>query len=291
MPGSIASNRARVKRRLQSMLSLLQLEKCELSVVFSDDDQLHLLNRQYRGKDRPTDVLAFPMREGDFARLHAALPSALLGDVIISVPTAARQAKAAKRSALDEITMLAAHGLLHLLGWDHDTAAKDRAMRAETDRLCVHAVEARAESGKEAAAVAQSKQSKEADLTPFLFADSRARAPTHEPRDETPSTEAFRKSILIASDCLRGRVKSPSRNPFFRLLGAISGCYPFFSSRFDRFGSDTLAKLFERGASITPAPSAREAPGDERLGFEGLTARNERTIVPSRRKRKCLESV
>jgi probable rRNA maturation factor len=117
------------------MLSLLHLEKAELSLLLSGDEQIQQLNKTYRGMDRPTDVLAFAMREGDFGRLHDALPTRLLGDVIVSVPTAKRQAKASERPALDEITMLVAHGLLHLLGWDHDTAAKDRAMRAETSRL------------------------------------------------------------------------------------------------------------------------------------------------------------
>jgi probable rRNA maturation factor len=125
------------------MLALLQLEKAELSLLVSDDETIRELNKNYRDKDRPTDVLAFPMREGDFGRFHAGLPSRLLGDVIVSVPTARRQAIAAKRELLGEITMLVAHGLLHLLGWDHDTPAKDRKMRAETDRL-VAAAEAAA---------------------------------------------------------------------------------------------------------------------------------------------------
>jgi probable rRNA maturation factor len=123
------------------MLALLQLEKAELSLVLCDDDQIHQLNKVYRGKDRPTDVLAFAMREGDFGRLHDALPSRLLGDVIVSIPTAKAQAKAAKRDALAEITMLVAHGLLHLLGWDHETKTKDKAMRAETDKLVAAAEE------------------------------------------------------------------------------------------------------------------------------------------------------
>lgn len=76
------------------------------------------------------------MREGDFARLHASLPDALLGDVIVSVPTARKQANEQRKELLDELTMLIAHGLLHLLGWDHDTPAKDKRMRAETQRLC-----------------------------------------------------------------------------------------------------------------------------------------------------------
>jgi probable rRNA maturation factor len=127
--------RARLERRAEAMLSLLQLEKAELSLVLSGDEQIHELNKIYRGKDKPTDVLAFPMREGDFGRLHAGLPSRLLGDVIVSVPTARRQAFEAKREPLGEITMLVAHGLLHLLGWDHETPSKDKKMRAETERL------------------------------------------------------------------------------------------------------------------------------------------------------------
>jgi probable rRNA maturation factor len=118
------------------MLACLQLKKEEFSLVLSDDDQLHQLNKLYRGKDRPTDVLSFPMREGDFARLHASLPDALLGDVIVSVPTARKQANERGKELMDELTMLIAHGLLHLLGWDHDTPAKDKRMCAETQRLC-----------------------------------------------------------------------------------------------------------------------------------------------------------
>jgi probable rRNA maturation factor len=75
------------------------------------------------------------MREGE----HAELAGDVLGDVIVSVPTAMRQASERGAAVIDEVTMLLAHGLLHLLGWDHDTAAKDRRMRAETDRLCAAA--------------------------------------------------------------------------------------------------------------------------------------------------------
>lgn len=127
--------RAEILRRAKAMVSLLQLEKFELSLLLTNDDQVHELNKIYRGKDRPTDVLAFAMREGDFA----GLAGELLGDVIVSIPTAKRQAKERNVEPLAEVTMLVAHGLLHLLGWDHETAAKDRAMRAETDRLCAAA--------------------------------------------------------------------------------------------------------------------------------------------------------
>jgi probable rRNA maturation factor len=127
--------RSEILRRARAMVQLLQLEKEELSLVLTDDEQIRKLNRLYRRKDRPTDVLAFAQREGELA----SLAGSILGDVIVSVPTARKQATRAARALVDEVTMLVAHGLLHLLGWDHDTPAKDRRMRAETDRLCAAA--------------------------------------------------------------------------------------------------------------------------------------------------------
>ncbi len=124
-----------IRRRAGAMLRAIKRPSAELSIVIVDDDQIHELNKIYRHKDKATDVLAFAQGEGDFAALHPEL----LGDVIVSIPTTVRQAAAARRPVLDELTMLLAHGLLHLCGWDHDTLAKDRRMRAETDRLCLAA--------------------------------------------------------------------------------------------------------------------------------------------------------
>jgi probable rRNA maturation factor len=134
----VGLSRGVVLARLRAMMTALNLGDAELSVLLTDDDQIQELNALYRKKDKPTDVLAFAMREGA-APPHPA-EQELLGDVIVSVPTARAQARRAGRPALDEVTMLLAHGLLHLLGWDHDTPAKDRAMRAETARLCAVAV-------------------------------------------------------------------------------------------------------------------------------------------------------
>lgn len=120
---------ADVERRVRRMMSTLQLYDAELSVLLTNDIQMRELNRVYRKKDRTTDVLAFPMTR----------ESGLLGDLVVSVPVARTQAHAARRTLLDEVTMLLAHGLLHLVGWDHDTARKDRAMREETERLCATA--------------------------------------------------------------------------------------------------------------------------------------------------------
>jgi probable rRNA maturation factor len=114
------------------MFRALQLGKSELSIVLTNDEQIQQLNKIYRHVDRPTDVLAFAMHEGEGGGLH----DYILGDVVVSVETARMQAKRAKRRVLSEATMLIAHGILHLLGWDHETAAKDRRMKRETERLC-----------------------------------------------------------------------------------------------------------------------------------------------------------
>ncbi len=124
-------SRADIARRAGAMLTAAGERGSELSVVLTNDQRIQELNRVYRKKDRPTDVLAFAQRDGALAP-----GSLLLGDVIVSVPTAARQATAAGHSLLSEVTMLLAHGILHLLGWDHDTPSKDRQMRRETARLC-----------------------------------------------------------------------------------------------------------------------------------------------------------
>jgi len=117
------------------MLRALQISNVELSILFTGDDQIQKLNRIYRAKNRPTDVLAFSQREGDLGDRAGRL----LGDVVVSVPTARRQAASAGRGLVDELTFLLAHGLLHLLVCDHLTAADDRRMRREAQRLCVAA--------------------------------------------------------------------------------------------------------------------------------------------------------
>jgi probable rRNA maturation factor len=87
-------------------------QQAELSLAFVTDLEIHALNRQYRGKDKPTDVLSFSL--ADELQPH------LLGDVVISVATAARQAQRRSHSLREEIQTLLIHGILHLLGYDHE---------------------------------------------------------------------------------------------------------------------------------------------------------------------------
>jgi probable rRNA maturation factor len=129
---------ADVLRRVRAMLAAVQMGHLELSVLLTGDDQIRKLNKIYRKIDRPTDVLAFAQREGELG----GGAGRLLGDVVVSVPTARRQADARGIALTSELTTLLAHGVLHLLGWDHDTPAKDRRMRGETDRLCAVANDA-----------------------------------------------------------------------------------------------------------------------------------------------------
>lgn len=121
------------------MLHALDRLEGELSILLVDDAVIQTLNASYRGKDKPTDVLSFAMGEGEFGDVNPAI----LGDVVISVPTAVRQAKRAKREVFDEVTFLLAHGLLHLLGYDHETDEQDREMKKETRRLMKAALDTR----------------------------------------------------------------------------------------------------------------------------------------------------
>lgn len=106
----------------------------ELSIVFTDDATVRALNRDYRGTDAPTDVLSFAQGEGE---AFAAVPGASrhVGDVIISVDTARRQAKRYQLTLHDEVAHLLVHGVLHLLGYDHEEAEDARIMRAREDAI------------------------------------------------------------------------------------------------------------------------------------------------------------
>jgi probable rRNA maturation factor len=100
----------------------------EVSLRLVGDAAIHVLNRDYRKKDAPTDVLAFAQRESPGGRLHPVL----LGDIVISVDTARRQAR---RGLYRELVHLASHGLCHLLGYDHRDDAEEAEMNARAAAL------------------------------------------------------------------------------------------------------------------------------------------------------------
>lgn len=112
------------------VLELLEQPEGEVSLLFCDDETIHPLNRDWRGKDRPTDVLSFSQLEGELIG-----DSNLLGDVIISVPTAARQAEERGHSVEHEVRILLVHGLCHLLGYDHEEDDEAEEMEALERKL------------------------------------------------------------------------------------------------------------------------------------------------------------
>lgn len=100
----------------------------EVSVVLTDDEQIRVFNREYRKVDRPTDVLAFSQLEGEpIAESKEPIP---LGDIIVSVETAQRQADERDISLEEEMDLLVAHGVLHLLGYGDETEEEAEQMRS-----------------------------------------------------------------------------------------------------------------------------------------------------------------
>ncbi len=94
---------------------------CELSMLLTDDKIMRALNRDHRGIDAPTDVLSFVMNEGERLAAPPSRKYLLIGDVVISVDTAIKQANEQGHSVRKELALLTAHGILHLLGYDDST--------------------------------------------------------------------------------------------------------------------------------------------------------------------------
>ena len=117
-----------LRRSARRLLAGLALDGAELSVLLVSDAEMQRLNRDWRAKDRPTDVLSFSQRENGGA------PEGLLGDVVISVDTARRQARSGGRPLGREAERLLVHGLLHLLGYDHERSARDAAKMRQKER-------------------------------------------------------------------------------------------------------------------------------------------------------------
>ena len=118
------------KKIAETILDLLEQSSAELSVALVGNEEIRKLNRKFRGKDYATDVLSFPV-ENDLPG-----PERLLGDVIISVEKAREQAKERGRTFDEEMITLLVHGIVHLLGYDHERSPKDsRAMNRLEKRI------------------------------------------------------------------------------------------------------------------------------------------------------------
>ncbi|MGQ9508821.1 MAG: rRNA maturation RNase YbeY [Thermodesulfobacteriota bacterium] len=114
----------------------LGLPEAELSILLVDDQQIREMNRRYLGHDKPTNILSFSMREG----VNSSLNPHLLGDLMISIETARRQSRQWGLSAMEMITLLMIHGILHLLGYHHEGSRKEAREMALKQKLLFHRV-------------------------------------------------------------------------------------------------------------------------------------------------------
>ena len=127
----------RIVRSAGALLAAIGRPRATLSLTFVGDRAMRRINREHRAKDETTDVLSFPMYE-PFAvpkKATAALPEIMLGDIIISVDVAVRQAAAYDARLDAEIERLLVHGIAHLLGHDHEEPTQRRRMVREEKRL------------------------------------------------------------------------------------------------------------------------------------------------------------
>jgi probable rRNA maturation factor len=125
-----------VKSVLTKAAAVLDIAtEAEVGVTFADDEYIRELNRDYRGIDKATDVLSFALEEGDEPAIAGGPPETLLGDIVISLETAVRQAEEYGHSLERELAYLTVHGMLHLVGYDHETEADKEAMRRQEEAI------------------------------------------------------------------------------------------------------------------------------------------------------------
>ncbi len=127
------ARRPSLSRRLRQILRASN-SPAEVALLLCDDDQIRQLNRDFRMKDKATDVLTFPA-DADFLDAFAGMgdeaPTPLLGDIAISIETAARQAKGCGHALEEEVCVLFAHGVAHLLDFDHERSPAEALAQAE----------------------------------------------------------------------------------------------------------------------------------------------------------------
>jgi probable rRNA maturation factor len=112
----------RIRRCLRKLMKQLRCSDREISLLIVDDGNMTCLNKHYFNRNYPTNVISFAMAEGEFGDINPQM----LGDIVISVETAYRDATAAKIDPMDEVEFLIIHGILHLIGYDHENTSAER---------------------------------------------------------------------------------------------------------------------------------------------------------------------
>ena len=118
-----------IKRNLRKVLKDLACNEGEVSILFTDDTQISQLNKHYRGIDGPTNVLAFPMSDPGSPEDNWGM----LGDIVISLDKAVQESKDLGESLEETVYRLLIHGLLHLLGFDHDKSSEEELRMSEEE--------------------------------------------------------------------------------------------------------------------------------------------------------------
>ncbi len=119
-----------VRRAVEATLDYEQFgNPCEVSVTFTDNEKIHALNKKFRGVDRPTDVLSFPLFDYEGVSEEPPVDElmGMLGDIVLSLEQAQAQADEFGHSFEREVAFLCVHSMLHLLGYDHETGEEDEA--------------------------------------------------------------------------------------------------------------------------------------------------------------------
>jgi len=118
----IKINRRKIRSSVRTLLSIMDCANKELSISFVDDKTIQQLNNNYLQRDNSTNVLSFSLQEGEYGNIN---PN-ILGDIVISAETAQRDATIGNLSLSEEIDFLIIHGLLHLLGFNHENTTKSQ---------------------------------------------------------------------------------------------------------------------------------------------------------------------
>jgi probable rRNA maturation factor len=107
-----------IQQKARDILNALECHDAELSILIVDDPQITILNKKYLHRSGPTNVISFPMHTDDFPNINPQL----LGDVVISIETAAKEGKNIGIGMEERFIQLLVHGILHLIGYDHETS-------------------------------------------------------------------------------------------------------------------------------------------------------------------------
>ena len=131
----------RISKKWLRSVAEITLTRCHtdraygISLVIADDETVQALNLEYRDLDETTDVLAFPLPKSSRVAHVGIGDSPTIGEVVISYPQAAKQAKEGRKSTKVEVALLTVHGILHLLGYDHATAEEEAQMWSKQDSI------------------------------------------------------------------------------------------------------------------------------------------------------------